>query len=172
MPGPMTKVGVRSSSTLNFFFFFFKGLLCPVGVVMFSLEHHFSQQQKKYVVIFFCLLNFLPPLPVFKCTGAQSVYLSIHAPYFTRIYLFSGTTETYDDVYFRQKTWKKTKNKNEKKKKSSTPREKQSHLKRRKIKIYGRSPSSTSSLCKLTNNSIKMVASAFAFLKMPPQFHH
>lgn len=63
MPGPMTKVGVRSSSTLNFFFFFFRGLLCPVGVVMFSLEHHFSQQQKKYVVIFFCLLNFLPPPP-------------------------------------------------------------------------------------------------------------
>ncbi|KAK4018295.1 hypothetical protein OUZ56_000356 [Daphnia magna] len=30
MPGPMTKVG----------------LLCPVGVVMFSLEHHFSQQKK------------------------------------------------------------------------------------------------------------------------------
>lgn len=77
MPGPMTKVGVRSSSTLNFFFFFFKGLLCPVGVVMFSLEHHFSQQ-KKYVVIFFCLLNFLPPPFPFLNVRGPSPYIFLY----------------------------------------------------------------------------------------------
>lgn len=136
MPGPMTKVGVRSSSTLNFFFFFFKGLLCPVGVVMFSLEHHFSQQ-KKYVVIFFCLLNFLPPPFPFLNVRGPSPYIFLYMHYILHVStcFLELLKPTMTSISDRKHEKNKKQNKNEKKNKKNEHFRKRRARRRRKNKV-------------------------------------